>query len=100
GGGAMLPTEATFVTRGEAREGCRLSCQAKIKQDMKIEVPPEVFDVRRWMCTVRSNDNVATFIKELILELPKGEKVPSRAGGYIQIKRPGGTHVKFKDFDV
>ena len=100
GGGAMLPTEATFVTRGEAREGCRLSCQVKIKQDMKIEVPPEVFDVRRWMCSVRSNDNVATFIKELVLELPKGESVPFRAGGYIQIKRPGGTHVKFKDFDV
>ncbi len=100
GGGAMLPTEETFVTRGEAREGCRLSCQVKIKQDMKIEVPPEVFDVRRWTCTVRSNDNVATFIKELILELPKGETVPFRAGGYIQIKRPGGTHIKFKDFDV
>lgn len=100
GGGAMLPTENTFVTRGEAREGCRLSCQVKIKQDMKIEVPPEVFDVRRWMCTVRSNDNVATFIKELVLELPEGESVPFRAGGYIQIKRPGGTHVKFKDFDV
>ena len=100
GGGAMLPTETSHISRGEARQGCRLSCQVKIKQDMKIHVPPEVFDVRRWMCTVRSNDNVATFIKELVLELPKGESVPFKAGGYIQIKRPGGTHVKFKDFDI
>ncbi|MBI1354325.1 MAG: NADH:ubiquinone reductase (Na(+)-transporting) subunit F [Acidobacteria bacterium] len=100
GGGAMLPTETGHISRGEAREGCRLSCQVKVKQDMKIHVPPEVFDVKRWMCTVRSNDNVATFIKELVLELPAGESVPFRAGGYIQIKRPAGTHVKFKDFDV
>ena len=77
GGGAMLPTETSHISRGEAREGCRLSCQVKVKQDMKIEVEPEVFDVRRWMCKVRSNHNVATFIKELILELPEGESVPS-----------------------
>jgi Na+-transporting NADH:ubiquinone oxidoreductase subunit F len=66
---------------------------------MKIHVPPEVFDVRRWMCTVRSNHNVATFIKELILELPPGESVPFRAGGYIQISAPP-HHVKYKDFDI
>lgn len=99
GGGAMLPTETSHISRGEARQGCRLSCQVKLKQDMRIQVPPEVFDVRRWMCTVRSNHNVATFIKELILELPEGESVPFRAGGYIQIKCPS-HHVKFKDFDV
>lgn len=99
GGGAMLPTETSHISRGEAREGCRLSCQVKIKQDMKIQVPAEVFSVKRWMCKVRSNDNVATFIKELILELPAGESVPFRAGGYIQIACPAYTN-KFSEFDV
>ena len=99
GGGAMLPTETSHISRGAAREGCRLSCQVKVKQDMKIEVEPEVFSVRRWMCTVRSNHNVATFIKELILELPEGESVPFRAGGYIQITAPP-HHVKYSDMDV
>lgn len=99
GGGALLPTELSHVTRGEAREGCRLSCQVKIKNDMKIEVPPEIFSVRKWTCKVRSNRNVATFIKELVLELPPGEAVPFRAGGYIQITCPAHT-VRFRDFDV
>jgi len=99
GGGAMLPTETSHINRGEAREGVRLSCQVKVKQDMKIELPPEVFNVRKWKCKVRSNDNVATFIKELVLELPAGEEVPFRAGGYIQIERPAGT-VEYKNFDV
>jgi Na+-transporting NADH:ubiquinone oxidoreductase subunit F len=99
GGGSMLPTEGSFVSRGEAREGCRLSCQVKVKQDMKIEIPAEIFSVRKWECTVRSNYNVATFIKELILELPEGESVPFRAGGYIQIEAPPHT-VHYKDFDV
>ena len=99
GGGAMLPTERSHVSRGEAREGVRLSCQVKVKQDMKIEVPPEVFDVRKWTCKVRSNHNVATFIKELVLELPPGEAVPFRAGGYIQIECPPGT-VHYQDFDI
>ncbi len=99
GGGAMLPTEGSHISRGEAREGCRLSCQVKVKQDLKIQVPPEVFAVKRWMCKVRSNHNVATFIKELVLELPEGESVPFRAGGYIQISCP--PHVaNYKDFDV
>jgi Na+-transporting NADH:ubiquinone oxidoreductase subunit F len=88
GGGALLPTEESHISRGEAREGCRLSCQVKVKQDMKIEIPPEIFSVRRWTCKVRSNENVATFIKELILELPPGDAVPFRAGGYIQIEIP------------
>jgi len=99
GGGAMLPTEGPHINRGEAREGCRLSCQVKVKEDMKIEIPAEVFSVRKWECTVRSNQNVATFIKELILELPAGESVPFRAGGYIQIEAPPHV-VEYKNFDV
>lgn len=99
GGGAMLPTEKGFINRGEAREGCRLSCQVKVKDDMKIRVPDEVFSVRQWQCKVKSNDNVATFIKELILELPEGDEVPFRAGGYIQIEAPP-HEVHYKDFKI
>ena len=99
GGGAILPTETNFISRGEAREGCRLSCQVKVKQDMKIEIPAEIFSVRKWKCKVKSNHNVATFIKELVLELPAGEEVPFRAGGYIQIECPPHT-VHYKDFDI
>ena len=99
GGGAMLPTELNFINRGEAAEGCRLSCQVKVKQDLKIEIPPEIFSVRKWKCKVRSNHNVATFIKELVLELPEGEAVPFRAGGYIQLECPKHT-VHYKDFDI
>ena len=99
GGGAILPTELSHVSRGEAREGVRLSCQVKVKQDMAIALPPEVFSVQQWRCKVRSNDNVATFIKELVLELPPGESVPFRAGGYIQIEAPVGS-VKYSDFDI
>jgi len=99
GGGALLPTEETHINRGQAREGCRLACQVKVKQDMKIEIPAEVFSVRKWECTVRSNHNVATFIKELVLELPEGESVPFRAGGYIQIECPP-HEVAYKGFEV
>ena len=99
GGGAMLPTELNWINRGEAREGVRLSCQVKVKNDLKIEIPAEVFDVRKWQCKVRSNENVATFIKELVLELPAGEAVPFRAGGYIQIECPP-HHVKYKDYEI
>ena len=99
GGGSLLPTEAGHISRGEAREGVRLSCQVKVKQDMEIEIPAEIFDVKRWECTVRSNHNVATFIKELILDLPEGESVPFRAGGYIQIECPPHT-VHYRDFDI
>lgn len=100
GGGSMLSTEENWISRGEAREGCRLSCQVKVKQDMAIELPAEIFEIRKWTCTVRSNHNVATFIKELVLELPPGEEVPFRAGGYIQIERPPGLHIAFKDMDI
>ena len=99
GGGSILPTEESHISRGEAREGLRLSCQVKVKQDMRIEVPPEVLSVKKWKCRVRSNDNVATFIKELVLELPEGEVVPFRAGGYIQIECPPHL-VRYKDFEV
>jgi len=99
GGGALLPTETSHISRGEARRGVRLACQVKVKQDMNIEVEPEIFNVRKWQCRVRSNHNVATFIKELVLELPKGEEVPFRAGGYIQIECPPHV-VKYADFDI
>lgn len=99
GGGAILPTETTFITPRQAREGDRLSCQLTVKQDIAIELAPEVFGTRSWQCTVRSNDNVATFIKNLVLELPPGEEVDFRAGGYIQIECPPHT-VKFSDFKV
>ena len=99
GGGAILPTELSHISRGEARDGLRLSCQVKVKQDMAIGLPPEVFSVRQWRCKVRSNHNVATFIKELVLELPEGESVPFQSGGYIQIDAPPGA-VKYADFDI
>ena len=99
GGGALLPTEAGHVSRGEARSGVRLSCQVKLRDDMKIHLDEEIFGVRQWECTVRSNDNVATFIKELVLELPPGESVPFRAGGYIQINCPPHV-VNYADIDV
>jgi Na+-transporting NADH:ubiquinone oxidoreductase subunit F len=99
GGGSMLPTEESHISRGEARTGCRLACQVKVKNDMEIEIEPEVFGVRKWECTVRSNQNVATFIKEFIIDLPEGESVPFRAGGYIQIDCP--KHVqKYSDFEI
>jgi Na+-transporting NADH:ubiquinone oxidoreductase subunit F len=99
GGGDILPTERDFMTRREVREGARLACQVAVKQDMEIEIPPEIFNVQKWECTVRSNNNVATFIKELVLELPPGEDVGFRAGGYCQIECPP-HYVKFKDFDI
>jgi Na+-transporting NADH:ubiquinone oxidoreductase subunit F len=99
GGGDILPTERDFMTRKEARGGMRLSCQVPVKQNMRIEVPPEVFSVKKWECTVRSNMNVATFIKELVLELPPGEDVQFRAGGYIQIECPA-HELRFRDFDI
>ena len=99
GGGAILPTERSHISRGEVRDCVRLSCQVKVKQDLNIEIPPEIFNVRQWQCRVRSNHNVATFIKELVLELPAGEDVPFRAGGYIQIEAPAGTY-DYKNYTV
>ncbi len=99
GGGSILPTEESHITKREATEGDRLSCQVAVKQNMRIQVPEEVFGVKKWECTVRSNDNVATFIKELILELPEGESVNFRAGGFIQIECPPHT-VEYKNFII
>ncbi|KHA60081.1 Na(+)-translocating NADH-quinone reductase subunit F [Vibrio variabilis] len=99
GGGDILPTELDHITKGEAREGERLACQVAMKTDMDIELPEEIFGVKKWECTVISNDNKATFIKELKLQIPDGESVPFRAGGYIQIEAPA-HHVKYADFDV
>ncbi|MEM1345844.1 MAG: NADH:ubiquinone reductase (Na(+)-transporting) subunit F [Pseudomonadota bacterium] len=99
GGGSILPTELGHITKREASCGDRLSCQVAVKQDMQIEVPEEVFGVKKWECEVVSNDNVATFIKALVLKLPEGEDVNFRAGGYIQIEAPAHK-VSYKDFDI
>ncbi len=99
GGGEILPTELSHITKREAAQGERLSCQVACKYNMDIEVEDEVFGIKKWECTVKSNKNVATFIKELVLELPKGEAINYRAGGFIQIECPSHV-VKFKDFDV
>ena len=99
GGGDILATEKSHISKREACEGHRLSCQVAVKQDMKIEVPPEVFETKKWECTVRSTNNVATFIKELVLELPAGEEVGFKSGGYIQIECPPHV-VHYKDFDI
>lgn len=99
GGGSILPTEQSHITKREAAQGERLSCQVAVKQNMKIQVPEEVFGVKKWQCTVRSNDNVATFIKELVLELPSGEKVDFKAGGFIQIECPPHRS-EYKNFDI
>ena len=99
GGGTILPTEESHITKREAACGDRLSCQVGVKQDMEVEVEEEVFGVKKWECTVRSNNNAATFIKELVLELPEGEDVGFRAGGYIQIECPP-YELKYNEFDV
>lgn len=99
GGGVLLPTESSHINKREAATGERLSCQVAVKQDMRIEVPEEVFGVKRWKCRVRSNRNVATFIKELVLELPAGEDMKFRAGGYIQIEAPA-HHLSYADIEV
>ncbi len=99
GGGDILETEKAHITKKEAADGCRLSCQVGVKQDMEVEVPPEAFDTKKWECEVISNENVATFIKEFKLKLPEGEEVDFKAGGYIQIECP--PHVaNYKDFDI
>ncbi len=99
GGGGILPTETSIINKREATRGDRLSCQVVVKNDMRIEVPREVFGVKRMECSVRSNKSVATFIKELVLELPAGEDLNFRAGGYIQIECPPHT-VKYSDFEI
>jgi Na+-transporting NADH:ubiquinone oxidoreductase subunit F len=99
GGGALLSTEATHISKRDAAAGERLACQLAVRGDMRIEVPEDVFGVHKWECAVRSNDNVATFIKELVLELPPGESLKFRAGGYIQIECPP-YRLAYRDFDI
>ncbi|MCR9120085.1 MAG: NADH:ubiquinone reductase (Na(+)-transporting) subunit F, partial [bacterium] len=99
GGGDILPTERSHINKRDAREGYRLSCQVAVKQDMEIEVPAEAFETKKWKCTVKSNRNVATFIKEFVLELPKGEEVGFKPGGYIQIEVPP-HELEYKNFDI
>ena len=99
GGGDVLPTEKSKLTRRQIHDHCRLACQVAVKGDMKLEIPAEIFETKKWECTVRSNQNVASFIKELVLELPEGEQVDFRAGGYIQIEAPPHV-VHYKDFII
>jgi len=99
GGGDILPTEKGHINNRDAKEGCRLSCQVAVKQNMVVEVPEEAFETKKWECTVRSNHNVATFIKELVLELPEGEDVNFKAGGYIQIEVPPHS-LEYKNFVI
>ena len=100
GGGEILPTETGHISRSEAKDNWRLACQVKVKEDMKIRVPEEIFSIQKWECTVESNTNVATFIKELVLNLPEGENLNFEAGGYIQIDIPEYYDLAFSDFDV
>jgi Na+-transporting NADH:ubiquinone oxidoreductase subunit F len=99
GGGAILPTETSLISKREAQSGLRLSCQVAVKQNMRLEMPEEIFGIRKIECTVVSNRNVASFIKELVLELPEGEELDFKAGGYIQIECPPHD-LSYKDFDI
>ncbi len=99
GGGDVLPTEMNHLTRREVAEHMRLACQVKVRSDMKIRVPEEVFGIKKWECEVVSNYNVATFIKEFVVRLPEGENLEFESGGYIQIDVPK-IEVDFKDFDI
>ena len=100
GGGEILPTETGYINRADAKNHWRLACQVKVKEDLTLHIPEEIFNIRKWECTVVSNNNVATFIKELVLDLPKGETLNFKAGGYIQIDIPEYTNLLFKNFDV
>ena len=100
GGGEILPTETGHISRNKAKDSWRLACQVKIKENMKIHVPDEIFSIQKWEATVESNENVATFIKELVLNLPEGENLKFEAGGYIQIDIPEYHNLTFSDFDI
>jgi Na+-transporting NADH:ubiquinone oxidoreductase subunit F len=99
GGGSLLPTEASLISKRDASEGERLACQVSVFQNLEILVPEDVFGVKKWQCSVRSNDNVATFIKELVLELPAGETLDFKAGGYIQLECPP-HELSYSTFDI
>ncbi|MCP4337940.1 MAG: NADH:ubiquinone reductase (Na(+)-transporting) subunit F [Desulfobulbaceae bacterium] len=99
GGGSILPTEKGQINNRDAKRGVRLSCQVAVKRDLDIEVPPEMLDARKWQCKVVSNNNVATFIKELVIGLPEGDTVDFKAGGYIQIEVPPHT-LEYQNFEI
>ena len=99
GGGDILPTEVSHFSRSEIKDNYRLACQVKVKGDMEIKIPDEIFSIKKWECKVRSNDNVATFIKELVLELPEGENLDFESGGYIQIDIPQ-YELMYSEFDI
>ena len=99
GGGSILPTEKGFFTRKEQAANWRLGCQVKVREDMEIEVPAEIFGIKKWECTVVSNHNVASFIKEFVVRLPEGETLDFKSGGYIQIDVPK-VEVDFKNMDI
>ena len=100
GGGSILPTEESHFTTKEKADGWRLSCQVPVKEDLKIKIPDEVFGVKEWECEVISNNNVATFIKELILKLPDGEELNFKAGGYVQLEAPKYENLSYKNFNI
>ena len=99
GGGDILPTELTHISRSEAKENWRLACQVKVRNDMDIQIPDEIFSIQKWECTVKSNRSVATFIKELIVELPAGDTIDFKSGGYIQIDIPK-YKLSYSEFDI
>ena len=99
GGGDVLPTEVGHLSRKEQQDHVRLACQVKVKQDLQIKIPDEIFGIKKWECEVVSNYNVSTFIKEFVVKLPEGETLNFEAGGYIQIDVPEIV-VDFKDMDI
>ena len=99
GGGSILPTETSLISKREANNHMRLACQVTVKHDMRLRLPAEIFGVKKWKCTVRSNRNVSTFIREIVFELPEGKSINFQAGGYIQVECPV-YHVHFKDFAI
>lgn len=100
GGGDILPTETGHISRKEAMEHWRLGCQIKVKNDLSLKIPDEIFNIKKFSCTVRSNNNVATFIKEFILDIDNGETLDFKAGGYIQIEVPAYYDIPYKNFDI
>ena len=99
GGGDVLPTEEGHLSRSEKADKVRLSCQVKVKNDMKVSIPEEIFGIKKWECEVISNYNVATFIKEFVVKLPEGENLDFEAGGYIQVDVPT-CEVDYKNIDI
>ncbi len=99
GGGDVLATEMNHLTRKEAAENKRLACQVKVREDMDVSIPEEIFGIKKFECTVASNYNVASFIKEFVVKLPEGEEMDFQSGGYIQIDVPKIT-VDYKNFDI